>query len=416
MNLDSTTLYSGTVFTLTCVVVVVPEVDTTVTVLTSWSKGGSMISSTDRVSVDTMAQQSMFHMIVYDSGIVFNPLSNMELGGDDGNYTCSAQVQDDDYVTGSNSSGTQTIAVEGQYNSVLVVKIYMSSVYHTLHSTPDLGLPLVTVRSGGSSTAGESLTVECIVETVEGVRSEDISIQWMGPDGSEPSGDNIEIGELTTDSTRDYVITTGRLVFSPLHTSDRGQYTCTGRIRADSVEVNLSNSSSLIIDVTSKYSITLFYVHSYVCCYISSVPAPNVSISLDTDGTVYQGTELVITCTVIVDPAVNTEFDVVMTWSSDPPDPMDGPYVTITNTRGSGSEFTSTVIFRPVDTTDSASYTCTTSVTSTASDTDYVTSSMECRDTVDITVEGESAQMMIHSRSECDPSLSSCRADESNCR
>ena len=84
--------------------------------------------------------------------------------------------------------------------------------------------------------------------------------------------------------------------------------------------------------------------------------------------------------------------------------------------RGSGHEFTSTVIFSPVDTTDSAIYTCTASVTPTASDTDYVTSSMEGKDTVDITVEGESAQMMIYSRSEWDLSLSSCRADESNCR
>ena len=128
----------------------------------------------------------------------------------------------------------------------------------------------MTVRSEGNSTAGESLTVECIWETVEGVRSEDISIQWMGPDRSEPSGDNIEIGDLTTEDT----VTTGRLVFSPLHTSDRGQYTCTGRIRADSVEVDVSNSSSMTIDVTSKSCITLLCTNSYVCC-ISSVPAPN---------------------------------------------------------------------------------------------------------------------------------------------
>ena len=121
------------------------------------------------------------------------------------------------------------------------------SVYCAL-LTPDLGQPLVTVRSEGSSTAGESFTVECIVETVEGVRSKDISLQWMGPDGSEPSGDNIDIGELTTDG----IMTTGRLLFSPLYTSDRGQYTCTGRIRADSVEVDVSSSSSMIINVTSK--------------------------------------------------------------------------------------------------------------------------------------------------------------------
>ena len=123
----------------------------------------------------------------------------------------------------------------------------------------------MTVRSEDSSTAGESLTVECIVETVEGVRSEDISIQWMGPDGSELSGDNIEIGELTTEGT----ITTGRLVFSPLHTSDRGLYTCTGRIRADSVEVDVSNSSSMTIGVTSKcWTFILFTSESFFVCVL----------------------------------------------------------------------------------------------------------------------------------------------------
>ena len=107
------TLYSGTVFTLTCVVVLVPEVDTTVTVLTLWSKDGSMISSTDRISVDAIVHQNMFHIFVYDSSIVFNPLSNMESGGDDGNYTCSAQVLNDTYITGSDNSGSDPIVVEG---------------------------------------------------------------------------------------------------------------------------------------------------------------------------------------------------------------------------------------------------------------------------------------------------------------
>ena len=110
----STTLYSGTVFTLVCVVILVPEVDTTVTVHTSWSKDGSVISSTDRISVDSVASQDTVFWNVYESSEVFNPLSNMESGGDDGNYTCSAQVLDDDYITGSTISITQTIAVEGQ--------------------------------------------------------------------------------------------------------------------------------------------------------------------------------------------------------------------------------------------------------------------------------------------------------------
>ena len=108
-----TRLYSGTVYTLTCVVIPVSEVDTTVTILTSWSKDGRMISSTDRISVESMASQSLFRD-AYVSEVVFNPLSNMESGGDGGDYTCSVQVQDDDYITGSNSSGIQTIAVGGE--------------------------------------------------------------------------------------------------------------------------------------------------------------------------------------------------------------------------------------------------------------------------------------------------------------
>ena len=115
VSYQSIPLYSGTVFTLECIVLLVPEVDTTVTVLTSWSKDGSDISSTDRISVDSVAHDSMAsYGVLYVSGLIFNPLSNMESGGDDGNYTCSAQVLDDGYITGSTISITQTIAVEGQ--------------------------------------------------------------------------------------------------------------------------------------------------------------------------------------------------------------------------------------------------------------------------------------------------------------
>ena len=112
VDLSSTPLYSGTVFTLTCVVELVSEVDNTVIVLTSWNKDGSMINSSDRVSVNTTAAQSTT-VYVYESDVVFNPLSNMESGGDDGDYTCSADVQNDDYITGSTNSSTQAIAVEG---------------------------------------------------------------------------------------------------------------------------------------------------------------------------------------------------------------------------------------------------------------------------------------------------------------
>ena len=122
----------------------------------------------------------------------------------------------------------------------------------------DLVQPLVTVRSDGNSTAGETFSLVCVVETEEGVRSEDVSIEWVGPHGSVTNGDNIETEGLTTEGN----VTRGRLVFSSLHTSDRGQYTCTGRISVVSVGVAVSSSDSIHINVTSKCCIPFNVVYS----------------------------------------------------------------------------------------------------------------------------------------------------------
>ena len=113
-----------------------------------------------------------------------------------------------------------------------------------------------------------------------------------------------------------------------------------------------------------------------------------MSVSLNTNGSVYQGTELVITCNVTVDSAVDTEFNVSIEWSSYPAEVMDGSYLTISDTSGSDHEYTSTVTISPVNTTDSDIYTCTTSITTT--DTDYIIPSNEASDSEDITVKGES--------------------------
>ena len=75
-----------------------------------------------------------------------------------------------------------------------------------------------------------------------------------------------------------------------------------------------------------------------------------------------------------------------MMWSSEPAEIMTIQYITISDTSSSGLEYTSTVTIRPVNTTDSGSYTCTVSVSPTSPHTDNITSSMKKKDTVDITV------------------------------
>ena len=114
VNLSSTTLYSGTVFTLTCIVRLVSEVDTTVIVSTTWSKNEIDINTDTRITVDSMAVQDTNITYIYESDIIFNPLSNMMSVGDDGQYTCSALVEDSDYITGSSNDATQNITVHGQ--------------------------------------------------------------------------------------------------------------------------------------------------------------------------------------------------------------------------------------------------------------------------------------------------------------
>ena len=100
----------------------------------------------------------------------------------------------------------------------------------------------------GRLTAGEVLSLMCKVVTVEGVRSEDISIMWSGPNGTIQNGGHLMIEDHSTTGS----VTTGRLVFSTLHTSDRGQYTCTSGISVTSVGVDVSNNSSVDITVSSK--------------------------------------------------------------------------------------------------------------------------------------------------------------------
>ena len=125
VDLSTATLYSGTVFTLTCVVELVPQVDTSVTVFTTWTKnGGTIVTNTSRISVDSEADE--ITSSEYGSDVVFDPLSNMESGRDDGDYICSAQVRNDKYITGSSAAGTETISVEGQHSILNIIDTCMS--------------------------------------------------------------------------------------------------------------------------------------------------------------------------------------------------------------------------------------------------------------------------------------------------
>ena len=119
VDLPFSTLYAGTTFTLICEVQLVPEVNTSVTITTSWQRDGTDLISSGRISVDSSATQSDEDSSMYLSMVMFDPLSNQDTGGDDGNYTCSAQIQNDTYITGSTSDGSETLMVEGKITIIM---------------------------------------------------------------------------------------------------------------------------------------------------------------------------------------------------------------------------------------------------------------------------------------------------------
>ena len=106
MNL-SATLYSGTVFNLTCVVDLGDSVDSPLAVLTTWFKNGSRIEDGRITANKEAVNTSTIH--IYESELVFDPLSD----SDDGDYSCSAEVRMTDFIVGNVASGVETIEVEG---------------------------------------------------------------------------------------------------------------------------------------------------------------------------------------------------------------------------------------------------------------------------------------------------------------
>ena len=358
----------------------IPDVDTILSIHTTWRKDTSVIqdSTEGHVLADSVAAQSSSSIHIYESTLGFNPLSKAETGDDSGNYTCSVAIKDGLFITGITANATQDLTIKGKCHTPTLSGSWARFliIFPLTIIIVDLMPPIVSVTQFGVSTAGENYTLECSVETVEGVRSRDISIAWRTPNGTTRKTQNLTtIGNMTR----------GRLIFSPLTTSHSGQYVCTGRILAESVGVDASNNSNLTVNVSSKF---MLYLSNCVPICMHTVPAPNVSVSDGVHGgPVIQGTELVLSCSVQVSTALNTGFRVQIAWSSVPTGALLGQYANTSETKGSGQIYGSSVTISPVNTSDSATYTCTASAL--PNEISYVIGSNESKDSVNIAVESK---------------------------
>ena len=100
----------------------VEEVDTTVSVLTNWTRDEREIDTdSGRITVDSPAVKNTSNMSLYESHVVFDPLGSPR---DDGVYSCSVTIEDSEFITGTMASDTQNIAVEGECSFILHVSIF----------------------------------------------------------------------------------------------------------------------------------------------------------------------------------------------------------------------------------------------------------------------------------------------------
>ena len=123
-----------------------------------------------------------------------------------------------------------------------------------LPSLSDLPPPNVTISFSGSSTAGQSYSLNCSATVVPGLVTE--------PD----------VQLVFSDSTKAEGSSSVEQSFSPLRTSDGGQYTCTATVNIP--QAGIANSSSTTETVTVQSEL--------VCCVSCSL---NLSLSLHSSPT-----------------------------------------------------------------------------------------------------------------------------------
>lgn len=108
---ESGPFYAGTSLTLRCTIETDLAVDIPYMLTVVWMRSGSMLNSTDRVSIMNVSQQSS---LVYVATVTVNPLS---FNVDSGIYTCSVTLDANppsSYIQPVVNSDTETITVQSK--------------------------------------------------------------------------------------------------------------------------------------------------------------------------------------------------------------------------------------------------------------------------------------------------------------
>ena len=126
------------------------------------------------------------------------------------------------------------------------------------------------------------------------------------------------------------------------------------------------------------------------CVTLHTVPQPTVNITANRTGDLYAGTPLTLTCSIQLNPAVNTTVMVTRTWSGPGSQAVSNSgHVTVSNVfKGSDNLYETTIEFGPLTTTDSGNYECEATVAPDPQS-EFVIMNTTGSDTHSVTVQGE---------------------------
>jgi len=243
-------------------------------------------------------------------------------------------------------------------------------------------------RDAGPLTAGQSYSLTCTI-TLDGITGTP-TIEWLDPNNnpvSNSSSVTVENIVMVNNSAYDRT-----LAFSSLRTSHGGQYTC----QAILGQVSAVASSELLVQSVYAKSVK-FYVHcDFQFNLFPIVPQPTVSITPNRTGVLYAGTPLTLTCSIQLNPAVDTTVMVTRMWRGPRSQVVrNTSLVTVSClVEQSDNLFETSIVFNPLRTSSGGSYNCGATVTPDPQS-QFVIMSTASSDTHTITVQGEYCQWGI---------------------
>ena len=226
--------------------------------------------------------------------------------------------------------------------------------------------PNVAIAATGAQNIGVSYNMNCTVN-VMGLLIPNTMIQWVKkpPNNTIPS-------PITANTTSIHYI-------EALNTSDAGLYTCIATIKLSDIGITVQGNDSHIIALKSKMMECLLISFSLVL-------QPSVSVSLSRETDLLAGSSLNITCSITLDPKVNTPVNIVTEWS-----PVIRPNnrVIIDNV----NQYQSVLYFTSLSELDGETYQCSVNV---ASSSDYVTQADNTSNTTSLIVTSKTCNTSLY--------------------